>query len=616
MREHRVGFWRGQLSGRPPAEARDLALGRRRIVEALRWAAGATWATSPLLVVGAVALALARSTVAAGLAVSARGLINAAVAESQHESPQLASILPWLVAALAFGLIEVLAPMASTLAVRRLTEALQLRVTTEIFAHVSRLPPTEMQEPGRREMVDQARDASANRLGRLVSDLLTIVTDLVQCALLAGVLFHIEPLTLAIVVPGAVAYLYAEWRNTSLHHAGASIRVLRQRWIRHFADLLTGARSAGHVRLLGLTPTLIERFRDLAHELEAADRARARSQFVTGATFGILTTLLFCVLLALVTSRAIDGRLTVGDIAVFAAASPRLRSTLSRLILAITQVLDALLATEAIRKLLAVASSASPPSVTSPAPAAGGLEVEDVWFTYPGAIEPAVAGVSFRIPPGEMVALAGANGAGKSTLVKLLAGLYVPQKGRILLDGQDLREWPFEALRQRLVLVSPDSPRFEASARDNVAFGHWPELGAAPQAVEGVAAKGGVHPLLSGLPRGYDTTLGPLFGEHDLSSGQWQQLVLARALARPASLWLFDEPTAHLDERAERQFLDRLGALVPGRSILVASHRSGPLALAERIVVMEHGRIVEEGPRGDLLARDGTYARIVTARGR
>ncbi len=580
--------------------------------------AGITWTTSPLLVVAVLAVALARSTVTAGLAVSGRGLINAAVAESQHGHPQLGPLLPWLLAALAFGLIEVLAPMTGALAVRRLAEALQLRVTTAVFAHVSRLPPTEMQEPRRRELLDQAREGSTNRLGRLVSDLVTIVTDVVQCVLLAAVLFHIEPLTLAIVVPAAVAYLYSEWRSTSLHHAGAPVRLLRQRWARYFADLLTGVRSAGHVRLLGLTPTLIERFRDLARQLEAGDRTRARHQFVTGATFGVLTTLLFCVLLALVTSRAIDGRLTVGDIAVFAAASPRLRSTLSRLVLAITQALDALLATGAIRKFLAMTPPEPAPSSMSPASPilGGGLEIEDVWFTYPGAAEPAVAGVSLRIPLGEMVALAGPNGAGKTTLVKLLAGLLAPQKGRILLDGRDVRGWPFELLRQRLVLVSADSPRFEATARDNVAFGHWPELAGVPEAVERVAVEAGVHPLLSKLPHGYETTLGYLFGERDLSSGQWQQVVLARALARPGVLWLFDEPTAHLDERAESQFLERLGALAPGRSIVLASHRPRPLALAERVVVMEHGRVVEEGARGELLAQGGRYARLVTARNR
>jgi ATP-binding cassette subfamily B protein len=351
-------------------------------------------------------------------------------------------------------------------------------------------------------------------------------------------------------------------------------------------------------------------------QLEATDRARARHHFVTGATFGVLTTVLFCVLLAFVASRAVDGRLTVGDIAVFAGASPRLRQTLHNLVHAVTRALDGLLVTGAIPTFLAVTPTEAAPSSVSVASPARGLEVEDVWFTYPGAIEPAVAGVSFTIPPGETLALAGPNGAGKTTVVKLLAGLWAPQKGRILLDGRDLREWPFEALRQRLVLVSPDSPRFEASARDNVAFGHWPELSDAPEAVERVAADAGVHPLLSGLPQGYDTTLGPLFGEHDLSSGQWQQVVLARALARPSSLWLFDEPTAHLDERAERYFVDRLAALAPGRSILVASHRPRPLALAGRIVVMDRGRVVEEGRPGELLALGGRYARLVTSQSR
>jgi ATP-binding cassette subfamily B protein len=605
------------VTARPVVEERA-AMGARRIGDALRWVVRAAWETSPLLVVGLVALSLGRSTVTAGLALSDRGLINAAVAESQRGGAHLGPLLPWLLAALGFGLVEVLAPLGSALAVRRLAAQLQLRVATDVFARASRLPPTEVLEPRLRELLDQARDATGNRLwlGRLVTDLLVIATDLVQCVLLAAVLFHIEPLTLAIVVPGAAAYLYAEWRNTSLHHAGAVRRLLRQRWARYFADLLTGTRTASHVRLLGLAPTLIERFRGIGEQLEATERARAQHQFKTGATFGVLTTLLFCVLLALVTSRAIDGRLTVGDIAVFAAASPRLRWTLSRLIRAIGHALDALLATEALRLFLAAAPSGPAPTSVWVAPPVGGLEVEDVWFTYPGAAEPAVAGVSLSIPRGEIVALAGPNGAGKTTLVRLLSGLYAPQKGRILLDGRDLREWPFEALRQRLVLVSPDSPRFEATARDNVAFGHWPELAGAPETVERVAVEAGVHALLAGLPRGYETTLGQLFGEHDLSSGQWQQVVLARALARPAQLWLFDEPTSHLDERAETEFLDRLAALVPGRSVLLASHRHRPLALADRIVVMEHGRVVEEGRRGELLASGGRYARLVTTRSR
>jgi ATP-binding cassette subfamily B protein len=359
------------------------------------------------------------------------------------------------------------------------------------------------------------------------------------------------------------------------------------------------------VRLLGLAPTLIDRFLHRIRELEDAEQARARRQFATGATFGLTTTVLLCALLGLVASRGMDGRLTIGDIAVFAAVGPRLRSVLHRLVLTISRAVDAILEADAVRVFLAVAVAEPPASAARVVAPPGGIEVQDVWFTYPGAARPALSGVSLVIRPGEIVGLAGGNGAGKTTLVKLLAGLYMPQKGRILVDGRDLREWPFEDLRKRLVLVSPDSPRFEATARDNIAFGRWPELAQSPQAVEKVAAEADVHRLLRDLPRGYETTLGQLFGERDLSSGEWQQVILARALARPASVWLLDEPTAHVDERAERHQLERLRTLAGGRSMLLASHRPQLLAMADRIVTLEGGRVVQSGSSEEMLGGDG-----------
>lgn len=604
------------MTARRPAGPPPPPRGARQTLETLRWTLGIAWASSPTLVLAVLGLALTQSTVSAGLALTARGLINTAVAESRSGQAQLAPLLPWLLAGLGFGLIESLAPLASAWAVRRLASVLQLRVAMDVFTHASRLTPAETQDARRRGLLDQVRDGSARHLTRLLTQLMTITTDLVQSVLLAGVLFHIEPMTLTIAVPGATLYLYAEWRATRLHHTGAPARALKQRWTRYYSGLLIGERSANQVRLLGIAPILIERFRGLTHELEAAERSRAREQFRSGAAFGLVTTLLFFGLLALVTIRAAQGQLTIGDIAVFAAATARLRGTMNRLVVAITRALDAALASEVIRSFLAIRPQPPRPVTAAPAPPGLGVDVEDVWFTYPGAPEPTLAGVTFSIRPGETLVLAGGNGAGKTTLIRLLAGLYEPQKGRILLDGRDLREWPFETLRERLAVVSHDSPRFEGSARDNIAFGRWSELGEAPEAVEGVARRAGVHDLLHGLPGGYETTIGPLFGEHDLSAGQWQQLVLARALARPASLWLLDEPTAHLDERAEGELLDRLRALAPGRSILLVSHRSRPLALADRFAVLERGRVVETGTRAELLAHGSRHVRLTGVRDR
>jgi ATP-binding cassette subfamily B protein len=566
----------------------------RATLSTVRWAVSFTWTISPGLLAGAIGLALARSTVPAGLALAARGILNAALAEIQSGHGRLIPLLPWLLAGLGFALVDVVAPLIGGYVQRRLGVALELRATTEVLTHASELSPIQIEGPGCRTLLERAREGSTRQLTRLVMGFIVVVTELGQAVLLVAVLFHIEPVALALVGPAAVFYLVAEWRATRRHQAEAPARALTRRWAMYFASLLTGERSANEIRLLGLAPVLVGRFRALTAEIEDAERLHARHQVAMSAAFGVLTTAIFYASLALVTSRAVTGRLTIGDVAVFVAVSARLRGTVGRLAMACTQALEAALTADAVRAFLGIAPSRPAVRPATPdAPRTGGVEVEDVWLTYPGASQPALAGVSLRIAPGEIVALAGPNGAGKTTLIKLLAGLYQPDRGRILVDGQDLRELPFEAHRQRLSAVSQDSPRFEATARDNIAFGDWAALGDAPEAVERVAARAGVDDLLKGLPRGYLTTLGQLFGEQDLSSGQWQRVVLARAQARQALLWLLDEPSAHLDERAERELLGQLRALAPGRAILLVSHRPRALAAADRVVFLERGRVVE-----------------------
>jgi len=560
----------------------------------VRWVLALAWESSRAPLIGVIAVALARATVAAGLALAARGLLNATVAELGTGQGRLAPLVPWLVVGLVFALVETLTPPVGRHLQRRLGQAVEVSATSRLLVHASALSPVQVEGPGPRALLEGAREACSRQLMRLITDLVAIVTELAQGVLLAAVLVHVAPLALALVAPAVLLYFAAEWRAIRLHRAEAPARALKQRWARYFSGLITDERSANEIRLLGLAPTLVGRFRTLADQLEADEQRRARGNLRTTAAFGVLTTVIFYAFLAVVAVRAASRGLTVGDVAVFVAVSSRLRSSLSRFVIAVTDVLAAVVAADALRAFLGIVPDrAAPPAAASvPVPTGVGVEVDDVWFTYPGAARPALAGVSLSIRPGEIVALAGPNGAGKTTLIKLLAGLYRPDRGRILVGGRDLADWPVEAYREMLAVVSQESSRFEATARDNIAFGHRSTLGAPLESIERVAAAAGVHELLSGLPRGYHTTLGRMFGEHDLSSGQWQKVVAARAQTRPASVWLLDEPSSHMDARAEEELLRRLRELAPGRSILLVSHRPRLLSGAHRVVALEGGRVV------------------------
>jgi ATP-binding cassette subfamily B protein len=239
----------------------------------------------------------------------------------------------------------------------------------------------------------------------------------------------------------------------------------------------------------------------------------------------------------------------------------------------------------------------------------GSVELIDVSFTYPGAGSPAISDISMYIRPGEVVALVGENGAGKTTLAKVIARLYDPDWGSVRFEGIDVKDWSLEHLHRRIAFLSQGFARYEATAAD-IANGDWHRLLDKPDRIRDVAAAAGCDGLIQTMPQGYDTMLGRMFGEHDLSGGQWQKLAMARVLGRDASLLILDEPTAHLDARAEYELFCRFRDLAKGRTTILVSHRFTTLAMADRIFVMDGGRIVESGHHNDLLARSGAYARL------
>ena len=219
-------------------------------------------------------------------------------------------------------------------------------------------------------------------------------------------------------------------------------------------------------------------------------------------------------------------------------------------------------------------------------------------------------GLSLTIAAGETVALVGENGSGKTTLVKLIAGLYRPDSGSILFDGHDIGDVEIASLHRQVAFVFQNFSQYEASAADNIAYGDWQNCRDERERVERIAREAGVHDMLAGMPEQYDTLLGRAFGTHELSRGQWQQLAVARAYARRSALLILDEATAALDAQAEYELFVRADKLAKGRTTILISHRFSSVKMADRILVMSEGRIVESGSHRELIDRGGHYARL------
>jgi ATP-binding cassette subfamily B protein len=251
-----------------------------------------------------------------------------------------------------------------------------------------------------------------------------------------------------------------------------------------------------------------------------------------------------------------------------------------------------------------------PNALPAPRPIRSGFEFRDVSFAYPGSERQVLRRVSFRFDAGERIALIGENGAGKTTLVKLLARLYEPTGGAILLDGVDLREYDVDSLRGEIGVIFQDYMRYDMLVRENIGFGRIEELGNQAR-VESAARKSLAHPLIAQFKLGYDQMLGRRFENGvDLSAGQWQKVALGRAYMRDAQVLILDEPTASLDARAEYEVFLRFADLTRGRMAVLISHRFSTVRMADRILVLADGELVEQGTHQQLVALGGRYAEL------
>jgi ATP-binding cassette subfamily B protein len=548
--------------------------------------------------------------IAVQLVVGQRALQTLLSAAGEHGS--LSTVLPW---ALAVGAVSTGLFVASAVQRERqeiLGEVVARHVEERLLDVATAVDLAAFDDPAFHNRLERARVARGQPMNLVFG-----ISGLAKAAIgVVGVtvaLVAIEPVLIPMIaVVFLPAWLVASRRGE--HFFRFFWRMTpKDRERGYLASVLTERDTAKEVRAFGLARYLHDRYSRLYEERirELRDVARKHLRFSLLANLAIGAVLVATLLL--VAWLTLRGSITLSQAGIAVAAVAIVGARLTEAGYAAGTLSEAALYLEDYRMFLDLLPRAKAERPSDPAPSSfRQLEVDRITFTYPSGTEPALEDVSLSIDAGEVVALVGENGSGKTTLAKMLAGLYRPGAGSIRWDGVDVATVDPDELRRSIALIFQDFIRYHLPARDNVGLGR-PEATDDLEAIREASTHAGADPILSKLPQGYETMLGPEFiGGTDLSIGEWQRVALARALFRDAPFVILDEPTAALDPRAEHELFRRIRSFLTGRTVLLISHRFSSVRSADRIYVLDGGHVVESGSHEELMRVDGLYAELFT----
>lgn len=497
------------------------------------------------------------------------------------------------------------------------------RISVRLMEHAATLDLAQFEDPKFYDHLERARQQTTGRIG-LIAQILGIGQSLITVSTLTVALLAFNPWLLVLLVLAVLPGFLSETHFAALGYSLMWRRTPERRRLDYIRFVGASDRTAKEVQMFGLAPWLIERFRVLAEQFLNENRRLAIKRSMVSAALSLFRVGGYYIAYLVIIARAIRGDITLGSLTFLAATFARGRDLVQQILMGASGIFEQSLY---LRDLFiffemkpTIASKPGAPPV--PRPIREGFVFEDVGFRYQGSERWAVRHVSFTLRPGERLALVGENGAGKTTLTKLLARLYDPTEGRILLDGVDLRDYDLASLRHAIGVIFQDYVRYDMRFDENVGVGEIEEVrthldapsdgnGDTPSSIRDASERSLAASLLPRFPAGYRQMLGRRFDDGvELSGGEWQKVALARAYMRDAQVLILDEPTAALDARAEYEVFLRFSALMEGRTAVLISHRFSTVRMADRIVVLQGGSVVEEGTHDTLVARGGLYGEL------